>query len=317
MLGVLCERQKDGKAPRKERWDLNLGYRYLPSHRHFVGTVEQKQREILGTEIRNVYHIFDVSVGYQLNQRTSVNASLPVTKAYRNQLYVPSGVVNWVSQGDATFGVRRWLFRPPTESRRNIGLGVSVKVPSGRYRETFQARDRTGNLITATADQSVQPGDGGVGFAIDTTAYTPAWFDSWAYFQGLYLFNPRDTNGVATFRTRPGEGVMSVSDQYLFRGGMTRLIPGARRLAFVAGIRMEGVPVRDLIGRSNGFRRPGYALSADPGLMWAFHGYTFGFNVPWAIRRDRKRSVPDISNGIHGDAAFADYSVIIGVSRRF
>lgn len=316
MLGVLCERPKDGKPPRKERWDLSIGYRYLPSHRHFIGTVEQTQRAVLGTEIVNKFHIFDFSVGYQLTNRWSLNASIPLIKAYRNQLYAPTGEVNWVSQGDATFGFKRWLFRPPTESRRNISVGMSLKVPSGRFRETFAAT-RSGQQIVATADQSVQPGDGGTGFTTDFNAYTPAWFNSWLYAQGLYLFNPRNTNGVSTFRTRPGETVMSVSDQYLLRGGVTRLIPGMRRLAFSFGMRLEGVPVRDLIGGSDGFRRPGYSLSIDPGLMWGFRGYTFSLNGPWAVRRNRKRSVSDIANGIHGDAAFADYSVIVGVSRRF
>ena len=316
VLGVLCERPKDGKAPQKEKWDLTIGYRFLPSHRHFIGTVEQVQRAVLGTEIRNVYHIFDFSVGYQLTPRWSLNASIPVTKAYRNQLYAPAGEVNWVSQGDATFGFRRWLFRPPTESRRNIGVGMSLKAPTGSFRQTYTGV-RAGQTIQATADQSVQPGDGGTGFTMDFNAYTPASFGSWAYAQGLYLVNPRNTNGVSTFRTRPGETVMSVSDQYLLRAGMTRLIPGLHNVAFSFGMRMEGVPVHDLIGGSEGFRRPGYALSIDPGLMWSFHGTTFALNGPWAVRRNRKRSVPDMRNGTHGDAAFADYSVIFAVSRRF
>ncbi len=98
---------------------------------------------------------------------------------------------------------------------------------------------------------------------------------------------------------------------------MTRLIPGQRRLAFSFGARLEGVPVRDLIGGSQGFRRPGYSLSIDPGLMFSYHGYTIAASSPWAVRRDRKRSVADYRNGVAGDAAFADYSVIVGVTRRF
>ncbi len=316
MLGVLCERPKDGKAPSKEKWDLTIGYRYLPSHRHFVGTVEQVQRAVLGTEIVNKYHIFDFSVGYALSPRWSLNASIPVTKAYRNQLYAPTGEVNLVSQGDATFGFRRWLFRPPTESRRNVAVGMSLKAPTGSFRQVFSAV-RNGQRLNATADQSVQPGDGGTGFTMDFNAYTPAYFGSWAYAQGLYLVNPRNTNGVSTFRTRAGEGVMSVSDQYLFRSGMTRLLPRQRRIAGSFGVRLEGVPVHDLIGGSEGFRRPGYALSIDPGLMWNFRGCTFALNGPWAVRRNRKRSVPDMRNGVSGDAAFADYSVIFAVSRKF
>lgn len=317
MLGVLCERPKKGEAPRKQKWEFTLGYRFLPSHRHFIGTVEQKEREVLGTEIRNTYHIFDVAASYQLNPRWSLSASVPVMKAHRSQLYFPRGEFDLVSQGDATFGARAWLFRPPTESSRNVGVGVSMKVPTGRYNATFAATDRNGRAIVATGDQSVQAGDAGTGVAVDLNAFSPLAFHTWGYFQAVYLFNPRNTNGVSTFRARRGEETMSVSDQYLFRGGVSRAVPRVRAMAVSFGLRMEGVPVRDAIGGSDGFRRPGYALSLDPGAMIARRGYTLSLNVPWAVQRNRRRSVTDYLNGVHGDAAFADYSVIAGLSRRF
>jgi hypothetical protein len=131
------------------------------------------------------------------------------------------------------------------------------------------------------------------------------------------LFNPRDTNGVSTFRSRRGEEVMSVSDQYLVRGGIARAVPKVPGLVVTFGGRMEGVPVRDLLGRSNGFRRPGYAISADPGFLYSRWGYVFACSVPWAIERNRRRSVTDIANGTHGDAAFADYALTLSFSRRF
>jgi hypothetical protein len=80
---------------------------------------------------------------------------------------------------------------------------------------------------------------------------------------------------------------------------------------------MEGVPVRDAFGKSNGFRRPGYAISGDPGFLYAFRDNIFSCNVAWAIERNRRASVPDITRGAHGDAAFADYVLSIGFSRRF
>jgi hypothetical protein len=43
----------------------------------------------------------------------------------------------------------------------------------------------------------------------------------------------------------------------------------------------------------------------------------FAVQVPWAVERNRRRSVPDIRNGRHGDAAFADYALTIGLTRRF
>jgi len=148
-------------------------------------------------------------------------------------------------------------------------------------------------------------------------AYRPFFFRTMLYFSTLYLFNPRDTNGVTTNRNRITEQIMSVSDQYLVRGGVSRAVPKVPGLFVTFGGRWEGVPVRDLLGKSNGFRRPGYAISGDPGFMYARWGYVFACSVPWAIERNRRRSVSDIANRIHGDAAFADYTVALGVSKRF
>ncbi len=102
MLGVLCERPHDGKAPGKQNFEVSSGYRYLPSSRHFIGTVEQKRREIPGTQIRNDVHIFDFSLAYQVSKRLSVFTTMPFLKLRRDQLYVPSGVFNFKAQGDAT-----------------------------------------------------------------------------------------------------------------------------------------------------------------------------------------------------------------------
>ena len=196
-------------------------------------------------------------------------------------------------------------------------MGVNLKMPTGKYDSTGTALDARGNTIVATADQSIQAGDGGWGVAIDSQGYLhlPAGF--MAYETALYLFNPRDTNGVNTFRTRPGETVFSVSDSYLVRGGIARAVPRVPGLIITFGGRMEGVPVRDLLGASNGFRRPGYAISGDPGFMYTRWGYVFSVNVPWAIERNRRTSVSDYQNHIHGDAAFADYTVTLGLSKRF
>lgn len=110
---------------------------------------------------------------------------------------------------------------------------------------------------------------------------------------------------------------MSVADQYLLRGGVSRPIPKLRGFVGTFGARWEGVPARDAIGRSDGFRRPGYAVSLDPGLMYSRGSSVYSVSVPFAIHRDRTRSVPDLRNNSHGDAAFADYAIILGFSRTF
>jgi hypothetical protein len=39
--------------------------------------------------------------------------------------------------------------------------------------------------------------------------------------------------------------------------------------------------------------------------------------VPFAVERNRKTSVADYQNHTHGDAAFADYTLMFSLSRRF
>ena len=333
MLGALCSRSAHdaeeaddsgstakalGAKPfRRQPWEISVGYRFQPSSRHFIGTVEQKQREINNNQIQNVYHLFNVSVSRQMSRRWSLTGSLPVLLAYRNQLYVPRGKYDVKGIGDMTVGARAWIFRPPTESGGNIAVGFNLKLPTGRFNSTGAALDRNGNAIVATADQSIQAGDGGTGFSLDLQAYKPFYGRTMLYFSGSYLFNPRDTNGVSTFRGARGEQVMSVADQYLYRGGVSRAVPKIRGLVATIGGRMEGVPVRDLLGGANGFRRPGYALSIDPGFLYERGANLFSCNIPWAVERNRKRSVADYLNGTHGDAAFADYALTLGFSRRF
>ena len=169
-------------------------------------------------------------------------------------------------------------------------------------------------------DESIQPGDGTWGFSLGTEAYHPFVVETTAYFTGYWLFSPQDTTGVATFRSHPGEQVVSATDQYLWRGGLSRPVTGVkllRGLAFSMGGRMEGVPVRDAFGSSNGFRRPGYVISIEPGFMYGRGAYMFSMSAPWAMERNRKTSVTDYANHIHGDAAFADYTIIGGLSRSF
>jgi hypothetical protein len=88
-------------------------------------------------------------------------------------------------------------------------------------------------------------------------------------------------------------------------------------LAISFGGRIEGVPPKDLWGASNGFRRPGYAVSIEPGIAFSFHRHTVGLSAPIAIWRERQRSVPEADNGTHGDASFADYLILLGYSYRF
>jgi hypothetical protein len=110
---------------------------------------------------------------------------------------------------------------------------------------------------------------------------------------------------------------MSVPDQYMIRVGANFTF---NKLTLSAGFRNECLPASDLVGGSNGFRRPGYIISAEPGLTYNFKKFTAYAYVPVALVRNRTQSEPDkirsrlTGTRAVGDAAFADYAVNIGFS---
>jgi hypothetical protein len=122
---------------------------------------------------------------------------------------------------------------------------------------------------------------------------------------------------VPTFRGRENEALMSIADQYLVRAGVTTAPASWKGLGASLGGRMEAVPAHDLIGTSRYFRRPGYAISVEPAVSWSRGPHTLSLAVPIAVQRNRVRSVPDIEVDGHGDAAFADWVMLLGYWRRF
>jgi hypothetical protein len=295
---------------------VTIGFRTYSSYAHYVGTDYQAQRAALHNQVQNHVNLYDVAFNYQLTPRWSIIGDIPGLTATRHQqgnvnVYRDGGI------GDVTAGVQAWVFRPPTENHGNVAFSMALKLPTGINDAMGTTILSNGTKQVRSLDQSIQPGDGAWGFVLSTQAFHPTYFRTMLYFTGSWLFNPQDTNGVKTFRSAPHEDVMSVPDQYLWRGGFSHGIPKIRNLALSLGGRMEGVPVRDAFGSSNGFRRPGYVISIEPGLAYSYRNNTLNISGPWAMERNRKISTSDLLNHTHGDAAFADYTVIASYTRHF
>lgn len=295
---------------------ITVGFRTYSSYKHYVGTVYQAQRAAMHNEVQNHADLYDFSFNYQLTPRVSIIGDVPAMTATRHQ----QGSINYYRSGgigDVTVGAQTWIWRPPTESHGNIALSASLKLPTGINDAKGTTILSNGTKQVRPFDESIQPGDGTWGFNLATQAYRQTYLKTVLYFTGSWLFSPQDTTGVKTYRSAPGEGVISATDQYLWRGGLSHGVPKVRGLALSVGGRMEGVPVRDAFGSSNGFRRPGYVISIEPGLMYEHGRNAFNLSGPWAMERNRKKSVTDIANKAHGDAAFSDYTVIASYTRSF
>jgi hypothetical protein len=295
------------------KWTVGIGYRWQDSFRHFVGDVEQPHRVADDTQQENKVHLLDVSVSYRVSRRWTLSMSALFMDADRIN-HRTEGLTQSRGFGDMSVGARFWIWRPPTESRQNVQIGFSTKLPTGRANVVSPVIGATTPTVSpTTVDQSIQLGDSGFGLALDYLAYKALPQRFTLFSTGVYLINAKNTYTATT----PAARTLSVPDQYLVRGGVGYAVPKLHGLALSIAGRVEGVPARDLIGREDGFRRPGYAVSVEPGIQFARGRDMWSFSYAIAVRRDRTRSVSDVRNGTHGDAAFADGVLLINYSRSF
>lgn len=313
----------------QHRWALGLNHRYFRSFRHFVKDEEQKHRVEQGTEVINISNVFDIGLTRTLNSRWSLALFLPIINNTRTSLYEHNGTNRYATRsfglGDVRIAAYRWLRDPLKPARWNVQGGLGIKLPTGdyRYQDLFYRNDST--YVLGPVDQSIQLGDGGTGITVEANAFYHFARKAGLYANAFYLLNPREHNGVSTARGGTPSAaslayrssVMSVPDQYMVRAG-ANFRTGKWTLS--GGLRMECVPAEDLVGGSNGFRRPGYVLSAEPVAAYKTRAAQLYVSVPYAVERSRTQSVPDkirsAKTGVPftGDAAFADYSINVGVS---
>jgi hypothetical protein len=327
----------------KGKWQATFGYRHFRSFRHFVGSVEQNaenaakgtaERDRASTNVINHVHQPSFGVSYGVTDRFSVSADLPYFHAHRRSPGPPTGrnptfVTAASGIGDLTMTGRYWL-ADPRHSHQNVSMGLGIKLPTGndRAEDDFLLRVENGVRITERrpVDQSIQPGDGGYGFVPEMQAFK-AFGRFVAFASGAYLVNPREANDFnrsgpnGSIDTSGAENhLLSVADQYAARVGVATAV---KKVGLNLGLRWEGTRGSDLIGGDRGRRRPGYTLGIDPGVSYSWKGYSVSLNVPYAIRRVRNQNYADklesqeSGHFENGDAAFADYAILVGFSRRF
>ena len=343
-----------GLALAPGQWQVGTNYRYFKSFRHFKGDEEQFDRLVKQTQVINHSNTLDLSASMGLTLRTQLNVSLPVSYTDRSSYYEHGGQTTTfpgarktstsAGIGDARIGISSWLWNPVSHTKSNLMLGVGLKLPTGNWnvQDSFYnvlvtdpvSGTSSRQTVYRPVDQSIQLGDGGLGLSLELQGFWEMAEGLFAYGNAFYILNPRGVNGTMTNRRAsimvPGnpvaqvftnEYMCSVADQYAARLGFLSQSQ-LHGLSFSWGVRLEGVPVRDLVGESYGFRRPGYTIAAEPGVTCMKGKTTINFNMPIAMYRIRKQSVTDKevqdATGVarNGDAAFADYLISLGVTYR-
>lgn len=333
-----CSLAGDSTTQHKNVWQVSLNYRYFKSFRHYKGREEQLERLANGTEVINHDNSVILGVSYSFNKYFSAAVSIPFLYIDRSSMYEHlgngSGQRFWTtSQGLGDVRLSGYLNPIPNYMKGSLVIGLGVKLPTGDYSYTDEFHkmndDDQVELQTLPVDQSIQPGDGGTGIVVEY-AFTHKIIGRFhGYTTGFYMSQPRNTNGTLRsarlIENIPLSNEFSVVDQYLLRGGLQYVHKG---LQVGLGLRYEGIPAEDLIGNSDGFRRPGYIISYEPSVFYSTGNHTFGLNLP-IVRLPKELGSADIGarnrtqshidkqrteitgQYAHGDAAFADWLVSI------
>lgn len=331
------------------KWTGSVSHRWQYSDRHFVGDIEQVYREKEGSQVINNVHVIDVGLSYAISKRISATLSVPFQFATRSQAIrdtrraggalvnpspfpAPNGTRNgavidrYTTQADGLSDMKLlgtvWLLDPDHNKKQNVSLGLGVLFPTGQKdaKDTFKVFNTNSaglyepRAVTQNVDNSIQPGAGAWGIIFDVYGFAEVYKNLNVFASGTYIATPEETAGVPDRDPSTGTPqIWSVGDSYLFRAGFGYTFLPKHGLTFVLNGRMEGSPSTDIIGGSEGRRRPGFAISIEPGLVFAKNGWIASFSAPVALYRNRERNFA----GAEGDAAFADFMTLFSVGKSF
>lgn len=295
-------------------WEGNLTYRYLHADEIFREHTYLPEFQRGGTNADITIHSIDLSLTYAFCERFNATLTIPFSV----------GIVDVVSNrihqsawglGDMRLVGNTWLLKPETHPNGNVSFGIGVKFPTGDDAAEDWATI-AGVRQLRPVDPAIQPGDGGWGIPLEILAFQKLFDRTYAYVSGAYVINPRKKNDTEFTTDRSVR--LSVPDNYTGRAGITYTIWPEHGISLSLGGRIDGVPVRDLIGGGDdGFRRPGYAIYVEPTIGWVHGKNFFSISGPVAVDRNRERSVRDLAGGVTGVGGVANFTLMVSYARRF
>jgi len=317
-------------------WQITVSSRYYGANKNYFGDEEMtpaKQNQTV-----NSVFTAEVTVARLLKNGWSLDLTIPYTDGARtsNGEHGGANTTRYTTRatglGDIRFMAHKWLLAPSINQRGNIQLGLGLKFATGdyKYQDYFHKNDST--VVLSYVNPSIQLGDGGTGIMTELNAYyfLNAKRTLSVYGNVFYMLNPRDQNGVL-FTTGstpqpPSNPALralhyenSVPDVWALRAGMEYNL---KNWGFSFGVRDEGVPVSDVLGESNGLRRPGYNLALEPGIIYNQSKFSIFFYLPVFIKHDIKLSVTDkqkaeITNlPVVSPGGSGDYLIFVGAQFR-
>ena len=266
-------------------------------------------------------HSANLNVTYAASDRFNVRLTVPVSYGSQSRFYADTArhIVRAGGIGDVGLVGTAWLLNSRTHPKGNIALGAGVKIPTGDYKFAEAYFLANGSAVQFPVDQSVELGDGGWGILLQGQAFQQVAARTFAYFTGSYLLSPRNQTDVVRAPTSPGSAVhISVPDVYTGRLGVSYGLLPEQGLSASLGGRMDGIPYHDLIGKSDGFRRPSVIVFLDPALALERGANTFTVSTP--IRLFARLASANMLKGPGGSIGSGDLAgvlMFVGYARRF
>jgi hypothetical protein len=297
-------------------WQIDFAYRHLSADQWYVGARVNESAAPFGHTLYVNINSLAVTANYGITDRLSTSMTFPFSYGAHSRFYQDNARHEVAANGfgDLSVATTYWLWDPKRPARGNLSIGLGTKSSSGDKAASDNWYFANGTVGKRPVDQSIQLGDGGWGILLQTQMYRHVYKSLYAFGQGWYLLTPKNTTKIIS----PYPGVpLSVPDIYSIRTGGAFTVSSVRGLSANLGMRIDGIPVSDLVGGSDGFRRPGYSLYIDPGVTYIHGRHTFTFNIPVMVHQDFMKSHIDDQLNRLGGGDLAKYLLIAQYSVRF
>ena len=308
-----------GEHLQRGHWQAGFAYRHLTANQWFVGRQVREDAAPFRKPLLLDINSLDLVAGYGVSDSTRIALTVPFSRGTHSRLYADNQRHKVAAEGlgDITVGMTHWIrdgSRAPMTW--NIELGAGIKTATGRndvMDDYFLATGKT----RFTVDQSIQLGDGGWGVVIDGQAFRVITAHTHVYVSGSYLVSPRNQSSVHQALAGPYATVqVSIPDVYNARGGLTYAVPGVGA-TFTLGGRIDGIASRDLIGKSDGFRRPAIIGYVEPGLTLSRGADAVSLSVPVRAYVDFRSTVLDRTLRFKGGGDLARKLLFASYLHRF
>ncbi len=299
------------------RFELGLSYRNLKADDWFIlNTLTPSDGSRAPGGEPHFFNInsVDFSLAYGLSNRLSFQLTVPTASGSNSRVH-PDGirhVTNGSGIGDINLIGTMWLLDPLTHGTGNVAVGLGVKAPTGSHTIMGDYGLPSGT-VQHPVHPGIQMGDGGWGIIVQAHAFSRLAGRLSGYLFGAYQLSPRNVTEVTFSPTLVSP--LSVPDVYHARFGLALAVLPRQGLSASLGLRADGIPVRDLMGSSDGFRASARSVFIDPGLSWSTGQNDFTLSVPVRVHGEffPGPPLPDFQSN-QGD--LAKRLIFLGYTRR-